>query len=562
MDSVVDRSATEIDGVRLSLEDDLSGSRFLVNKNVTEKYIMDGPYSKYVLIVLMLVYVLNFIDRQILTILAEDIKTDLDLSDGDLGFLAGTAFAVFYAIFGIPMGRLADRWQRTKMISLGLGFWSLMTALSGTAKGFGSLAIFRFGVGVGEASATPAAYSILYDYFSPKIRTTVLAVYNSGLYIGMGLGLFLGGSILDSWNNAWPDPDLAPLGLNGWQATFMAVGLPGLLVALWVFTLKEPLRGQSDGLSSSRNLEPVNPLRYFLIELLPMIPLVNLWVLKRAGAGSKVLLANIIGGCAIVVLAACLTSLTGDALQWGALCIGCYCAFSWVQSLSCHDPVCFSLLFRCKTLVYLYIGVGLVVFTGTAWGFWSIPYLQRYYGVSPSELGTVIGLSISIAGLIGVLVGGVLADKLRQHTQRGKLYVALIANTASLLSLLLILTTDHLYTAYVFSFIYFFTGPMAHAPLTSTITDLTIPRARGLAVSLYIMITILLGAALGPYCVGLLSDVMAEQNMASGESLRQAMLWGLTPQLVGVVLLLFAVKYLPFDEDSILGRAKALGEKT
>ncbi len=125
-----------------------------------------GRYAKYVLFVLVLVYVFNFIDRQILSVLAEEIKADIGISDAEIGFLYGTAFAVFYAIFGIPLGRLADVWIRSRLISLGLLFWSVMTAMSGTARSFGSLAVFRFGVGIGEASATPAAFSMLSDYFS------------------------------------------------------------------------------------------------------------------------------------------------------------------------------------------------------------------------------------------------------------------------------------------------------------------------------------------------------------------------------------------------------------
>ena len=122
-----------------------------------------GRYANYVLAVLMIVYVFNFIDRQILSILAEEIKADLGITDADIGFLYGTAFAVFYAVFGIPLGRLADVWVRKNLISVGLAFWSLMTALSGTARNFASLATFRFGVGIGEASATPAAFSMLSD---------------------------------------------------------------------------------------------------------------------------------------------------------------------------------------------------------------------------------------------------------------------------------------------------------------------------------------------------------------------------------------------------------------
>ena len=165
---------------------------------------VDGPYAKYVLAVLVLMAIFNFIDRQILAILAEDIKADLGLSDGDLGFLFGTAFAVFYAVFGIPLGRLADSWIRTRQIALSVGFWSVMTALSGMARSFTPLAVCRFGVGVGEAGASPAAGSLLYDYFSPKVRTTVLGFYGAGVYLGAGIGLFLGGSILSAWATAWP----------------------------------------------------------------------------------------------------------------------------------------------------------------------------------------------------------------------------------------------------------------------------------------------------------------------------------------------------------------------
>src|SRR5215467_2731629 len=120
-------------------------------------------YARYVLGVLVLVYVFNFLDRQILSILAERIRADLGVSDAELGFLYGTAFAVFYALFGIPLGRLADVWIRTRLIAVGLAFWSLMTAASAFARGFTQLTAARIGVGVGEASASPAAFSLLSD---------------------------------------------------------------------------------------------------------------------------------------------------------------------------------------------------------------------------------------------------------------------------------------------------------------------------------------------------------------------------------------------------------------
>src|SRR5262249_38439290 len=158
------------------------------------------------------------------------IKADLQLTDAQLGFLYGTAFAIFYAIFGIPLGRLADVWDRRRLIAIGLTGWSCMTAISGLARNFPHLPAARIGVGVGEASASPAAFSMLSDYFPISKRATVLAIYSSGIYIGAGLGLGIGGLIVERWDAAWAGTT-APFGLRGWQAAFFAVGLPGLLLA-------------------------------------------------------------------------------------------------------------------------------------------------------------------------------------------------------------------------------------------------------------------------------------------------------------------------------------------
>ena len=233
-------------------------------------------YASYVTGVLVVVYIFNFIDRQIVTILAEEIKADLGISDAQIGFLYGTAFAVFYAIFGLPLGKLADTWTRKNLIAIGIGFWSLMTALSGTARSFFSLAAYRIGVGIGEASATPAAFSMLADNFPPRVRATVLAIYSSGIYIGAGIGIFLGGSIVDAWQAAYPDPATAPFGLKGWQVAYLAVGIPGLLMAYWVATLREPVRGQSEGLPTPKHPRPFAAAWQELMAVLPPFT-VRLW---------------------------------------------------------------------------------------------------------------------------------------------------------------------------------------------------------------------------------------------------------------------------------------------
>jgi MFS family permease len=188
-------------------------------------------YSWYALFVLVIVYVINFVDRQLLTILAVDIKHDLDITDAQFGFLYGTAFGVFYALFGIPLGKLADRVSRTWLLATGLTLWSTMTALSGLSRNFWQLGAARIGVGVGEATAGPCSYSLLSDYFPANRRATAIAIFSSGIYMGGGLSLYIGTTIAGGWNASFPE-GARPFGLAGWQAAFLAVGLPGLLMAL------------------------------------------------------------------------------------------------------------------------------------------------------------------------------------------------------------------------------------------------------------------------------------------------------------------------------------------
>lgn len=185
---------------------------------------------------LVVVYTFNFIDRQILSILIEPIKTDLGVSDFGMGLLSGTAFAVFYATLGMPLALLADRWNRRNLIGLSLAVWSAMTALSGLAMNFWQLAAARIGVGIGEAGCSPSAHSMLADLYPAKQRATALGIYSLGIPIGIMFGLFAGGAIADAF---------------GWRTAFFVVGIPGLILSAVVFfTIKEPPRGYADGHAS------------------------------------------------------------------------------------------------------------------------------------------------------------------------------------------------------------------------------------------------------------------------------------------------------------------------
>jgi MFS family permease len=180
--------------------------------------------------ILLIVYILNFLDRQILNILAEPIKGDLGLSDTQLGLLAGPAFAVFYAVLGIPIARYADRGStnRITLISASLVIWSGMTVLCGFAQNFWQMALARIGVGVGEAGCTPSAHSLISDAVAPEKRASAIAFYGMGVPIGTLLGLVIGGVVNDIW---------------GWRIALMLVGLPGVILALVLpLLLREPRR--------------------------------------------------------------------------------------------------------------------------------------------------------------------------------------------------------------------------------------------------------------------------------------------------------------------------------
>ncbi|MDO9488364.1 MAG: MFS transporter [Sphingomonadaceae bacterium] len=190
----------------------------------------DRRYVRYTLWVLLVVYILNFLDRQIVNILAEPIKNDLGLSDTQVGLMTGLAFALFYAVLGIPIARYADAPQsnRVGIISVSLAVWSGVTVLCGLASNFTQLLLARIGVGVGEAGCTPAAHSLITDTVEPAKRASSIAFYGLGIPIGGLLGMVIGGFLADAY---------------GWRSAFVVVGLPGVLMALVVwFTMKEPRR--------------------------------------------------------------------------------------------------------------------------------------------------------------------------------------------------------------------------------------------------------------------------------------------------------------------------------
>jgi MFS family permease len=502
-------------------------------------------YAWYGLSVLVVVYILNFVDRQILSILANDIKADLGLTDAELGFLYGTAFAVFYALFGIPLGKLADNWGRVRLMSFGLALWSLMTALSGFAKNGTMLTGARIGVGVGEATASPCAYSLISDWFPKRMRATALAIYSSGLYIGGGVSLLIGALVVERWNAAYPGG--GPLGLAGWQAAFMVVGIPGLILALIVSTLREPVRGAIDGIVTPPSPDPF---RGFFEELVAVIPPFTLY--GAAKRGSMALMKNLGGAALIALIAYTMYLWTGTGQQWLFLGVGCYAIFSWATSLKQRDPAAYALIWGNPAFLCTIMGYGCVAFISYAASYWGAPYAERVFEVPKTEIGWLIGGPGALAGFLGVILGGRMADWLRLRNASGRILVIAFGLLAPIIPFVAAFSTTSPAYFYVLLFCAHICTASALGAAAATTQDLVLPRMRGTATATFFIATTLFGLALGPYMAGHVSTVTG--NLATG------MLSTLVVVPLGMVLLFFAYRLVPAAERNLTERARAAGE--
>lgn len=211
-------------------------------KEAVHTEVVSSLYRNYVLVMLTLVYVFNFVDRQLLVILQEAIKRDLNLSDTQLGLLSGFTFALFYVTLGIPIARFADKTNRRNTVAASLAIWSVMTASSGLVKNFIQLLLARIGVGIGEAGGSPPAHAMISDYFPPEKRSTALSIYSTGIYFGILVGFLTGGYLNQHL---------------GWRTAFYVVGIPGVLFSLLFYiTVKEPRRGATDTATASVHESP------------------------------------------------------------------------------------------------------------------------------------------------------------------------------------------------------------------------------------------------------------------------------------------------------------------
>lgn len=506
----------------------------------------DGSYAWYALFVLLLIYVCNFIDRQILSILAEDIKRDLQISDQQIGVLYGTVFAVFFSLFGIPLGRLADGWYRGRLISAGLVVWSGMTALSGLATTFGQLTAARIGVGIGEATAVPASYSLLGDYFRRERKGTVLGIYMAGSHVGMGLSLVLGGAIVAWWDSHYVHAT-RPFGLAGWQAAFIAAGLPGFFLALWALTLREPLRGAGEGIPAP--IVKPGIWKEFWQELMAIIPPLTLFSTAGIAGGLTI---NLLLAGGIAVLSAGLIYLTGDATQWVAVGVGLYSVGSWVQTIRFRDPATFALTWGQPYIIIAIIGFGMITLLTNTATFWLSPYAMRTFGVDAAHVGASIGIPGALASVAGILVGGRASDLLKKSDPRGRIIVCMASIIGSTIFVFLTFGATSFEQFAILAPFAYFTGTIWISPAVTTLQDLVLPRMRGIAAATSSIGSTMIGFALGPYISGKIATV-------SG-SLKTGVLSLFIVAPLALLILYLVSRRIHWLESTRIERARAAGE--
>lgn len=383
-----------------------------------------GPnYRRYALGILLIGYIINFVDRSILSLLLEPIKLELALTDSQLGFLGGLAFAVFYTFLGIPIAALADRRSRVKILAVSMVIWSAMTAICGLANNFLTLLLARIGVGVGEAGASPPSHSVISDYFPIETRATALSIYALGIPLGTMIGSFVGGWGADT---------------VGWRYTFFLVGVPGIIFAFIVwFTLREPPRGMSDIKLDAPSAPPVNTA--------PPPPVST--VLK--------------------------------------------------------------LLWSKTSFRHLAFAAGLHAFVSYGAGTWNAPFFIRIHEMSLTDIGSILALIAGI-GAIGTFFGGYISDKLSDRTndKRWYFWVPGIATLVMVPFQLVAYLYGGVWVVVASLMMVAILGNAYLGPSFAMTQALVSLRMRAVASAILLFVLNLIGMGLGPYFVGVLSDIL------------------------------------------------------
>ena len=486
---------------------------------------LSKAYAGYALFLLALINVLNYVDRNVIFALFEPIKNELGLTDTELGWL-GSAYVIVYSLAAVPLGVLADLKSRRAVIATGVTLWSVFTALGGLSRNFWQLFFCRSMVGVGEASYSPAAQSLIADYFPGRGRAFALAVFWSGVALGGVAGIWVGGELEH---------------LYGWRAAFLAVGIPGFLLAMVASQLKDPNRPR---------------IRRSIMEHVRRFELTTWRMLKTTWPTWT---GGVVGG-AVAYLIDRTTPATSDmdvAVFSIIAAIGLSVNLAlWVAHAIRHRQEeqrpgrrsarvedfleAARIVLRTPTLVWLFLGGALIAFAMNGLVGWSPSYMQRELWLSPQLAGRTIGVWGLLAGILGTIFGGRLADQVGERWLGGRVLVGAGGFLLGAPCAVWLLTVNdlNLFIPLFFLTIFFFTW--YHGPMSAAIFDVVPPQVGASVIGAYLFFTHIAGDAIALPFVGFLSDRIG---------LRLAMMTLPTVAFIGGAVVLLALRTVRRDYE-------------
>ncbi|MBK1975897.1 MULTISPECIES: spinster family MFS transporter [Brevundimonas] len=485
-------------------------------------------YRYYVLAILIFVYMLNFVDRQIIGILAAPLKQEFQLSDEQFGLLGGIAFASVYSTLAIPLAWLADRASRVWIMTGALTVWSGFTALCGVAGSFGQLFLFRMGVGVGEAGGVAPAYSLIADYFPPNQRARALAAFAFGIPLGTAGGTLVGGLLAAQY---------------GWRTAFIVVGVLGVLVApLLRLTVRDPQRGGADAAAK--------------VEAAVAAP-ASVPIEGDVSLGRKV--ALVCFGVAGVLAGLGLLSLFGAGLDNPLVPFFGAGLFAVIGVSLFIARATGSVIMRKRSFWLLALGAASSSVCGYGVAGWLPLFFMRSFGLTLAQVSWYYAGIALIGGLLGIWLGGSLADKMARRSKGAYPLVPAVAFIISAPSFILAMNSPWLIglipgggshaMALALAFLIFLIPTGLNlawlGPVTAAVQHLAPAPMRSTASAIFLLINNLLGLAVGFYYFGWMSDLL--RPTFGDESLRWAIYTGMGFYLMASILLFGASRTLKKD---------------
>ena len=486
-------------------------------------------YAAYALGLLTFINLLNYADRNVVFALFEPIKRDLVLTDQQLGWI-GSAYIIVLSLAALPLGVIGDLRSRRNVITFGVALWSASTALSGLARNFWHLFVCRALVGVGEAGYGPTSQAIVAEYFKGARRALAMGIYSAGMAIGGIMGIWMGGELYRAFGS--------------WRLTFVAVGAPGLILAVLASQLREP------------NRRPPDPIHHWIARAARWG---RVGVLRAARIASPLVMLSALG--AVLAGGLALTGVASVELQVAVFGVGVALGAAWsvlrlipfavertarvgeVAASALEDfGEAVTLVLRTPTLIWMFLGGALVTFAVNGLIAWAPSFMQREHGLAVEEVGRRFGVIALAGGVAGALTGGRLADRLMARWGGGRVLMSGLGFLIGAPLCVGLLLVSNLGAFAVLLLATYFCYTLYNGPIVAVLLDVVPAAVRSSVLGAFVLFSHLAGDAMAPPLVGYISDLAG---------LRTAMLTLPAAGLLGGLLIMVALRTVARDMERV-----------